>query len=89
MENGEEDEKCVDDERDDVGERGEREGHLSQGIRFLLRVAAGEPDGVGVQLYVVASSAFFSLLLAVVVTGFPVCRNLIVCTNLRSKKSPS
>ena len=87
MENGEEDEKCVDDERDDVGERGEREGHLSQGIRFLLRVA-GEPDGVGVQLYVVASSAFFSLLLAVVVTGFPECRNLMVCTNL-SKISPS
>ena len=80
MENGEEDEKCVDDERDDVGERGEREGHLV--------VAGGEPDGVGVQLYVVASSAFFSLLLAVVVTGFPVCRNLMVCTNL-SKKSPS
>ena len=28
MENGEEDEECVDDERDDVGERGEGERHL-------------------------------------------------------------
>ena len=36
MENGEEDEECVDDERDDVGERGEGERHLCSVLKCEL-----------------------------------------------------
>ena len=57
MENGEEDEKGVDDERDNVREGGEGEGHLSRRV-----TSCREPDGFGVRRYVVGCSAFFSLL---------------------------
>ena len=48
MENGEEDEEGVDDERDDVGERGEGERHLCSVLDRLL----SEEDLMSVSVFV-------------------------------------
>ena len=85
VENGEEDEKCVDDERADVRERGEREGHLSFSLDWLpfqLRVAEeGEPGGVGVRRIAVALMvrrlSFRYIVTAVVVLGLPLHKNVV------------
>ena len=72
MENGEEDEECVDDERDDVGERGEGERHLCS----VLDRELSEEDLMSVSVFVLLDRL-----------SFPYCRCCDRVTGVRKRTS--
>ena len=78
MENGEEDEECVDDERDDVGERGEGERHLCSVLECEL---SEEEDLMS------SVSVFAAVALLLDRLSFPYCRCCDGVTGVRKLTS--